>query len=145
MRRSPLRSTPCRDAGARTAGRQPTWTRGAAAGVGLGLAQDLVGDGGDVALAEEDEAGQVLEGVALGPAEVGVGAAAGPLADGEEDGGDGVGDGGGLDLEDPEAVDLLAVDADAAGELGGVADGDLEEEDGVAEGECGRPRAPRAP
>src|SRR3712207_934572 len=29
--------------------------------VGLGLAQDLVGDGGDVALAEEDEARQVLE------------------------------------------------------------------------------------
>ncbi len=54
---------------------------GAAGGVGFGAAEDLVGDGGDVALAEEDEAGEVFEGVALAPAEVDVGAAAGDVAD----------------------------------------------------------------
>ena len=44
--------------------------RGAALGVGLGPAEDLARDGGDVALAEEGEAGQIAERVALDPAEV---------------------------------------------------------------------------
>src|SRR5215210_3130589 len=38
----------------------------------LGLAQDLVRDGGDVALAHQDVAGQVPDRIALAPLEVGV-------------------------------------------------------------------------
>ena len=43
---------------------------GAVLGVGLGLAQDLVGDGGRVALPEEQEPQQVDDRVALRPPEV---------------------------------------------------------------------------
>ena len=41
-------------------------------GVRIGLTQDLAGDGRDVSLTEDDEAGQVLQRVPLDPAEVGV-------------------------------------------------------------------------
>ena len=57
-------------------------------GVGLGLSQDLVRDGRDVALAEEDETGEVLQRIPLGPTEVDVRALAGLIADREEHGGD---------------------------------------------------------
>src|SRR5438270_4785790 len=49
--------------------------------VGLGPAQHLVRHRCDVALTEEDEAGQVFQGVALGPAEVHVWPLAGDVPD----------------------------------------------------------------
>lgn len=57
---------------------------GAAVAVGFGLADDLAGDGGDLALAEEEEAEEVGHRVALGPLEVDVGALAGLVADVQE-------------------------------------------------------------
>ena len=60
-------------------------------GVGDGAAEDFVGDGGDVAFAEEEEADQVADGVALGPTEVGVRHLAGALLQFDRQRGDGVG------------------------------------------------------
>ena len=57
-------------------------------------AQHLAGDRGDLAVAEDEEADQVADRVALGPGEVGVRDLAGAVAEGEEDGGDRVRDRG---------------------------------------------------
>src|SRR5829696_3562599 len=65
---------------------------GASHGIRLGLPQDLMGDGGGVALAEEEVAEQVHDGVSFGPAEVAVRRPAGGVAQVEQQGGDGVGD-----------------------------------------------------
>ncbi len=110
----------------------PYMNRRPGRGVGVGLAQDLAGHGGDVSLAEDDEAGQVLQWVALGPAEVGVRLLAGPVADGQQRGGQPVGDGRALDLEHPEPRDLLPLHLDVRGEVRGVFDRHLEEEHGIA-------------
>src|SRR5439155_22457847 len=61
-------------------------------GVGLGLSQDLVRDGRDVALAEQDEADDLAQRVLLGPREVGVRYVAGQVAQVEQDRGDRVRD-----------------------------------------------------
>ena len=66
------------------------WRAGAR--VRLGLAQDLVRHRRDVALAEQDVADQVLERVALGPAEVGVRDLPGRVAQVQQEGGDRVRD-----------------------------------------------------
>ena len=58
---------------------------GSAGPFGLGPAEHLPGDGGDLADAEEQEAEQVHGRVALGPLEVDVGADAGPVADVEQE------------------------------------------------------------
>ena len=71
-------------------------------GVGVGLTQDLAGHGSDVSLAEDNEAGQVLQWVPLGPAEVGVRFLPRPVTDGQQRGRQPVGDGRALDLEHPE-------------------------------------------
>ncbi|MEU9735268.1 APC family permease [Streptomyces sp. NPDC048002] len=70
----------------------------AAAPVRFGLAQDLAGHGGHLALPEEEEAEDVGEGTALGPLEVDLRGAARRVADGQEEGGQRVGDGGGLQI-----------------------------------------------
>src|SRR3954447_26574009 len=76
--------------------------------------EDLSGDGGHLALAEEEEAQEVGEGAALGPVEVDVGGAAGGVADVEKEGGEGVGDGGGLQGQDGvTVVEDLAPDRQA--------------------------------
>ena len=62
-------------------------------GVGVGLTQDLAGHRGDISLAKDDEASQVLQWVPLGPAEVGVRFLPCPVADGQQRGRQPVGDG----------------------------------------------------
>src|SRR5205814_4574371 len=61
-------------------GRSADMDRRAPRGVVLGLAQHLVGERGGVPLAEEDVLGQVLQRVALDPAEVDVRPLAGGVA-----------------------------------------------------------------
>ena len=71
--------------------------------------------------------------VALGPLEVDVGRAAGRVADVQEQGREGVGDGGGLQGQDAVAlVQDLAPDGEAGLELRGVQDGDLHEDEVLA-------------
>src|SRR5213592_821250 len=81
--------------------RVDSWT---ALAVRFCFPEDLSGDRGHLALAEEEEAQEVGEGVALGPLEVHVRGAAGGVADVEEEGGEGVGDGGGLQGQDAVTV-----------------------------------------
>lgn len=63
---------------------------GAAGGFGLVPADDLAGDGGGVAAAEEEVAEHVGQGTAFGPGEVAVRLDAGDVVQGEKDRGDGV-------------------------------------------------------
>src|SRR3954467_14900474 len=95
--------------------------------------EDLSGDRGPLALAEEEEGEEVGEGAALGPLEVDVGGAAGGVADVEKEGGEGVGDGGGLQGQDAvTVVEDLAPDRQARLEFRGVQDCDLHEHEVIA-------------
>src|SRR5215212_2441063 len=101
-------------------------------GVGVSLTQDLAGHRRDVSLAEDDESGQVLQRVPLGPAEVGMWLLTRPVADGQQRSGQPVGDGCALHLEHLESRDLLPPYPDVRGEIGGVLDRHLQEEYGIA-------------
>ena len=59
-------------------------------------------------LAEEDEARQILQGIAFGPPEIGVRRLLNAIADGEQDGRDRVGNSRPLRPQDAEPADLLA-------------------------------------
>jgi hypothetical protein len=107
----------------------------AAVGVGFVFADDLAGDGGGVAAAEEEVAEHVDQRAAFGPGEVAVRLDAGGVSQGEEDRGDGVRRGGGVGAQDPVAVDFDAADGEGVAEVGGVDDVDLQEEDVGAAGD----------
>src|SRR5919107_130974 len=112
-----------------TRGRSPAdMDGGAVAGVGLDLADDLAGHRGGVALAEQQVAQQVGDGMALGPLEVAVGPQAADLGQAEQDGGEGVGDHRALGPQHPVAVDLDPADLQGPGEVRGVPHRDLEEQ-----------------
>lgn len=83
---------------------------GAAGAVGFGLAEDFAGDGGDFALAEEEEPEELGEGIAFGPLEVDVRPLSGHVARVQQQGGQRVGDGGTLQAEHAVAAvqDLAA-------------------------------------
>src|SRR5215212_7135883 len=98
-------------------------------GVRLRLPQDLVGDGGGVALPEQNEAEQVHDGVTLGPAEVAVWRPAGSVAQVEQQGGDSVGNDRANGAQHLVAADLHSLYLQHVLELRGVLDIDLEEED----------------
>ncbi len=97
-------------------------------GIRFRAAQDLAGDRGDLAVAEDQEADQMADRVALGPGEIGVRDLAGAVAEGEEDGGDRVRDRGARDPQPSYAVLLLAVHGDVRREVRGVAQQDLQKQ-----------------
>ena len=104
---------------------------GEVVGVLDGATEDLVGERGGIAFAEEDEAEGVGDRVAILPLEVGVGDVAGSLFKFYQEGGDGVRDDWAAGLEDLVVAEALTVDDEGAVELGGVAFFDLEEVDGL--------------
>src|SRR5215213_2812076 len=104
---------------------------GASHGIRLGRPQDLVGDEGGVALAEEEVAEQVHDGVSFGPAEVAVRRPAGRVAQVEQQGGDGVGDHRAYRSQHLVSADLHASHLQNVLELRGVLHIDLQEEYGL--------------
>jgi len=107
----------------------------AVARVGDGAAQDLVGERGGIAFAEEDEAHHVRDGIAFFPLEVDVGGVSGVFFEVDEKGGDGVGDDRALGAEDAVFADPLPFDAEGVLEIGGVGAFHLEEIDALVGGE----------
>ena len=65
-----------------------------------GAAQDFVGQGGGVALAQEDKPHHVDDRVDIGPVKVDMGDASGGLLQVNEQSGDGIGNGGAPGMED---------------------------------------------
>src|ERR1051326_6059851 len=101
-------------------------------GVFLDLAQNLVRDRRDVALAEQDVVDEVSERVALAPTEIDVRKLARRVAQVEQEGRDGVRHGGTLGAQDAGALDVNPAYLQHARELRRVARRDLEEDDWVA-------------
>src|SRR5215212_11314874 len=105
---------------------------GASLSIRLRLPQDLVGDGGGVALPKEQVAEQVHNRVALGPPEVAVWSLVGRIAQVQQQRGDGVGHHRALGTQDLVAADLNALHLQHVLELRGVFHLYLEEEDRLA-------------
>src|SRR5215204_1786841 len=105
---------------------------GSQLGVRLRFPQDLVGDGGGVALPEEQKAQQVHDRVALRPPEVAVRRLVGRVAQVEQQRGDGVGHHRALGTQDLVAADLHALHLQHVLELRGIFYLYLEEEDRLA-------------
>ena len=101
----------------------------------FGLAEDLAGDRSGFALAEQHEAHEVGEWVALGPLEVQVRTDSRLVPDAEHDRGEGVGYGRAVRAQHAVTVDLDAVDVEFLGEVGRVGHVDLEEDDRAAVGD----------
>src|SRR5689334_22220165 len=101
---------------------------GTAFRVGFVASDDLAGDGGGVAAAEQEVADHVHQGAAFGPGEVAVRPHTGGVPQGQKDGGYGVGRCRGLGAQDAVAVHFDAVDGEGVTEVGRVDDLDLEEE-----------------
>src|SRR5215212_8676265 len=105
---------------------------GSQLGVRLRFPQDLVRDGGGVALPEEQKAQQVHDRVALRPPEVAVRRLVGRVAQVEQQRGDGVGHHRALGTQDLVAADLHALHLQHVLELRGIFYLYLEEEDRLA-------------
>ena len=90
---------------------------GALGGVFDGAAEDLMGQWGGIAFAQEDKPHQVDDGVNVGPVKVDVGNAFRRLFDLDEESGDGVGNGGAPGMEYTIGTIAGPLDSDCFGEL----------------------------
>ena len=108
--------------------RQPTCTRGRLQRVGFGLTQDLSCDWRRVAFAEGEELQEIGDRVAFGPPEVHVRQLARPVANLEQQRGDGVGNRGALAAKHAEAVHLRPVHDQHLAELRRIAGLHLEKQ-----------------
>jgi hypothetical protein len=104
--------------------------------VGFGTPEHLTGDGRHLTNPDEEEAQQVDDGVVFGPFEVDVRSVSGGVPDMQHQGGQRVGHGCTLEGQDPVSiVHDEAVHVEPGGELRGIGDGDLDEDEVLIFGE----------